>query len=129
MARVRKVKSKNMSDAQSDTQKGEEMNFEIKSVSGIGEYNVEDLIKREEKIKIFSVMNGRAFCVSNDDKTIEVRTDKNLSKFLREKYESVMQSRYFGRGGIEIVLSGQMPQDELEDLVRLSYNLTIKEQE
>lgn len=129
MARVRKVKSKNMSDAQSDTQKGEEMNFEIKSVSGIGEYNVEDLIKREEKIKIFSVMNGRAFCVSNDDKTIEVRTDKNLSKFLREKYESVMQSRYFGRGGIEIVLSGQLPQDELEDLVRLSYNLTIKEQE
>jgi len=30
------------------------MNFEIESVSGIGEYNVEDLLKREEKIKIFS---------------------------------------------------------------------------
>jgi hypothetical protein len=109
--------------------KGEEMNFEIKSVSGIGEYNVEDLMKREEKIKIFSAINGRAFCVLNDDKTIEVRTDKNLSKFLREKYESVMQSRYFGRGGIEVVLSGQLSRDELEDLVRLSYNLTIKEQE
>ena len=40
-----------------------------------------------------------------------------------------MQSRYFGRGGIEVVLSGQLSRDELEDLVRLSYNLTIKEQE
>lgn len=130
MVRVRKIKSKSIRAMRRVTRKkGEEMNFEIKSVSGIGEYNVEDLMKREEKVKIFSAINGRAFCVLNDGKTIEVRTDKNLSKFLREKYESVMQSRYFGRGGIEIVLSGQLPQDELEDLVRLSYNLTIKEQE
>lgn len=130
MVRVRKIKSKSIRAMRRVTRKkGEEMNFEIKSVSGIGEYNVEDLMKREEKVKIFSAMNGRAFCVLNDDKTVEVRTDKNLSKFLREKYESVMQSRYFGRGGIEIVLSGQLPRDELEDLVRLSYNLTIKEQE
>ena len=35
-----------------------------------------------------------------------------------------MESRYFGRGGIEIVNSGQLKPDEIEDLVRLSYNLT-----
>ena len=35
-----------------------------------------------------------------------------------------MKSRYFGKGGIEIVLSGQLEQEELDDLVRLSYNLT-----
>ena len=44
---------------------------------------------------------------------------------LENKYESVMESRYFGRGGIEIVIAGnQLPEDELCDLVRLSYNLT-----
>ena len=43
---------------------------------------------------------------------------------MREKYESVMESRYFGRGGIEIVMSGQLEDEEIEDLVRLSYNVT-----
>jgi predicted DNA-binding protein (MmcQ/YjbR family) len=35
-----------------------------------------------------------------------------------------MESRYFGRGGVEIVPSGQLEDAELEDLVRLSYNMT-----
>ena len=83
-------------------------------------------MKREKKEgKIFLAPNTKAFCVLHDGKTVEVRTDINLSKVLREKYESVMQSRYFGRGGIEIVLSGQIEQDQLYDLVRLSYNMTI----
>ena len=56
--------------------------------------------------------------------TIEVRTDSELKKLLVEKYESVMESRYFGRGGVEIVLAGQLSDDELIDLVRLSYNLS-----
>ena len=55
---------------------------------------------------------------------MEVRTDNKLSKLLREKYESVMESRYFGRGGIEIVNSGQLDFDEICDLVRLSYRLS-----
>ena len=50
--------------------------------------------------------------------------DEKLGKFLREKYESVMESRYFGRGGIEIVMSGQLQENEVDDLVRLSYNLS-----
>ena len=101
------------------------MEFKIEEVSGIGEYSFEDLVNKERKEgKIYLAPNGKAFLVLHDEKTIEVRTDENLSKVLREKYESVMQSRYFGRGGIEIVLSGQMSLDELYDLVRLSYNLT-----
>lgn len=102
------------------------MNFEISEVSGIGEYSFEDLMNKERKEgKIFLAPNNKAFCVFHEGKTIEVRTDENLAKVLRGKYESVMQSRYFGRGGIEIVLTGQIPQDEVYDLVRLSYNLTI----
>lgn len=56
--------------------------------------------------------------------TLEVRTDRKLLNLLREKYESVMESRYFGRGGIEIVNSGQLSQDEICDLVRLSYDMS-----
>ena len=69
---------------------------------------------------------GKAFLVVRKN-TIEVRTDRKLKDLLSEKYESVMESRYFGRGGIEIVLSGQLSEDEVADLVRLSYNLTSEE--
>ena len=103
------------------------MDFKISNVSGIGDFTFEDLIKKEKKVGgIYIAPNGKAFLVLNGDKTIEVRTDRNLLKVLCEKYESVMQSRYFGKGGIEIVLSGQMSLDEIYDLVRLSYNMTVE---
>ena len=64
------------------------------------------------------------FLVVNKN-TIETRTDAELRKLLVEKYESVMESRYFGKGGVEIVLAGgQLSDDELDDLVRLSYNFS-----
>jgi len=97
--------------------------MKIEEISGI-----EDFVKESEKIdenksrEVYKA-DGRAFVVVNKN-TIEVRTDEKLGKLLREKYESVMESRYFGRGGIEIVNSGQLKPDEIEDLVRLSYNLT-----
>ncbi len=66
----------------------------------------------------------KAFLVENTH-TIEIRCDEKLSQHLMSKYESVMQSRYFGRGGIEIVPAGQLSTSELADLIRLSYNLTV----
>lgn len=91
------------------------MKFEVEKVGGIGEY--------AEKDGVFSVPKGKAFLVVHKN-TLEVRTDENLKRLLMEKYESVMESRYFGRNGIEIVLSGQLAVDEINDIVRLSYNLT-----
>ena len=88
------------------------MEFHIEEIGGIGEYKVNDLFAK----------NG-AFLIDRK-KTVEVRTDRNLSKLLREQYESVMVSRYFGNGGIEIVMSGQIPLEEIYDMARLSYNLT-----
>ena len=90
------------------------MVFDIDDVSGIGGY--------EQKGNVYFV-GEKAFLVVNE-KTVEVRTDANLAKLLTEKYESVMKSRYFGRGGIEIAMTGQLDLAEIEDLVRLSYNLT-----
>lgn len=90
--------------------------IEVAKISGIGEYEVEDG-------KVYKVPDKRAFLVDNGN-TVEVRSERNLAKLLMEKYESVMESRYFGKGGIEVVMSGQLADDEVEDLVRLSYNLT-----
>lgn len=94
------------------------MVYDISKVSGIGEF-----VEKAEKERKLFLVNDKVFLVVNKN-TVEVRCDDKLGKFLREKYESVMMSRYFGRGGIEIVTSGQLQENEVDDLVRLSYNLS-----
>lgn len=79
----------------------------------------------KEKSRSLFQVEGKTFLVKNKN-TIEVRCDNELSKHLQEKYESVMQSRYFGRGGIEIVLTKQLSKQEINDLIRLSYDMTDK---
>lgn len=100
--------------------------LELRKISGIGEWT-EKKHGEEGEDMVYEV-EGLAFLVVRP-KTVEVRCDAKLSKVLQEKYESVMESRYFGRGGIEIVSSGQLGEGELEDLVRLSYNLTKQKAE
>ena len=101
------------------------MDFKIEEVNGIGDYTRGDFVSKDEKKEgeIFATPNEKVFLVLRKN-TIEVRTDKNLSKLLRERYESIMVSRYFGNGGVEIVRSGQISLEEIYDMVRLSYNLT-----
>ena len=105
------------------------MEFDITKVSGIDHYVTEEKQLGEgmnvDKVTVYKPSEDeKAFFVVRKN-TYEVRTDGKLAKLLKEKYESVMDSRYFGRGGIEIVASGQMPEAELYDLIRLSYNMTI----
>ena len=95
------------------------MVFDISQVDGLGPYTLQ-----QEKSRDLYLKDGRTFLVLHPN-TIEVRCDARLSNLLKEKYESVMESRYYGKGGIEIVLAGQLSPRELEDLVRLSYNLTV----
>ena len=102
---------------------------DVSKISGIGVYTEKtEEIKDGENVKTRTLYlkDEKAFLVVNAN-TIELRTEKNLSSLLKEKYESVMESRYFGRGGIEIVPAGQLSTDELEDLIRLSYNLSQPE--
>ena len=95
------------------------MVFDISKVAGTNDY-----IEKVEKERTLYLKDEKVFLVVNKN-TIEVRTDVELKKLLIEKYESVMESRYFGRGGVEIVIAGkQLNNDELCDLVRLSYNLS-----
>ena len=109
------------------------MDFDIEKVGGIGEYEEEKkLVGTEpdiEEVTIYRVSGNsivgepKVFLVVRKN-TLEVRTDAKLRDLLRERYESVMESRYFGRGGVEIVNSGQISSEEINDLVRLSYQLT-----
>ena len=94
------------------------MVFNLHEISGVSEFSE----VQEKERKLYKVFD-KVFLVENKN-TIEVRTDFKLGKLLREKYESVMESRYFGRGGIEIVMSGQLEESEIFDLIRLSYDLT-----
>lgn len=94
------------------------MVFDISQITGLGDFAVQKEKERELYLK-----DGRTFLVLHRN-TIEVRCDDKLNQLLRDKYETVMESRYFGRGGIEIVLAGQLTPAELADLIRLSYNLT-----
>ena len=96
----------------------------LAEVTGIGEYTEE---KRGEDL-LYKVPDGKVFLVVRP-KTLEVRCDQKLSRVLKEDYETVMESRYFGRGGIEIVPSGQLAENEIQDLIRLSYNLTKEEKQ
>lgn len=99
------------------------MVFDISKVSGIGEYTEKQEVV-DEKPRTLFLKDEKVFLVVNKN-TLEVRTDEELRKLLVEKYESVMESRYFGKGGVEIVVAGnQLSEDELFDLVRLSYNLS-----
>lgn len=94
------------------------MVFDLSEITGLG-----PCTEQKEKSRTLYLRGDKVFLVTNKS-TIEVRTDSRLAENLKEKYESVMESRYFGRGGIEIVLARQLSEQELADLIRLSYNLT-----
>ncbi|MDO4747007.1 MAG: hypothetical protein Q4A70_01520 [Candidatus Saccharibacteria bacterium] len=94
------------------------MVLDVSKIAGIGEFTVQ-----QEKDRVLYFRGQLAFLVLHRN-TIEVRCDQRLSENLKTKYESVMESRYYGKGGIEIVLAGQLSPSEIEDLIRLSYNIT-----
>lgn len=96
------------------------MVFDLSKINGLGDFTS----KIEQTRQVF-LKNDKAFLILNRDTTMEVRCDKRLSQLLQDKYESIMESRYFGKGGIEIVLAGnQLSQQEIIDLIRLSYDIT-----
>ncbi len=94
------------------------MIIDVRNINGITDFSE----KEEKDYTVFEV-NNKAFLILRKN-TIEVRTDSKLKDLLIERYESVMESRYFGRGGIEIVLHGQLSGEEINDLIRLSYDLS-----
>lgn len=55
---------------------------------------------------------------------LSLKCDPQLSKLLREKYETVMPGERLNKKYWNtIILSGQLEWEEVKDLIRLSYNL------
>lgn len=91
-----------------------------RSLDGVSE-RVDDGMLIFEREKIF-------LCVETgtDPLRIELRCDRRLSETLQERYESVMESRALGRNGIEVICSGQLSADEVRDLVRHAYEISVE---
>ena len=87
-------------------------------------------VREEKDMKVFS-RGERIFLVmepGTDPLRIQVRCERNLSKTLQGRYESVMESRALGRNGIEIICSGQLEHDDIIDLVRHGYEMSAPEE-
>ena len=92
----------------------------VRGLEGVSERE-DDGILIFEREKIF-------LCVETgtDPLRIELRCDRRLSETLQERYESVMESRALGRNGIEVICSGQLSSDEVRDLVRHAYEISVE---
>ncbi|MBQ7040647.1 hypothetical protein IJN73_01080 [Candidatus Saccharibacteria bacterium] len=101
--------------------------MDLKRITGLGPFR-KTVEEDPTRTIYYPEDSDKAFFIENP-KTIELRTDQKLGRLLREKYESVMESRYFGKNGLEIVPSGQLTEEEIADLIRLSYNLTSSPKE
>jgi predicted DNA-binding protein (MmcQ/YjbR family) len=70
---------------------------------------------------------GKLFAlIANNSKPLRVslKCDPLLAQTLRDKYETVVPGYHLNKKHWNtIICTGQMPDDEIQDLARLSYNL------
>lgn len=79
-----------------------------------------------EEVAVYKV-DGKMFALIPEGKSpirVSLKCDPLLSKVLREKYESVMEGYHLNKKHWNtIVLSGQLPWEEIQGLILHSYNL------
>lgn len=62
----------------------------------------------------------------SDPIRLSLKCDPRLAKLLREKYETVMEGYHLNKKHWNtLLLTGQVPLDEVQDLIRHSYELVI----
>lgn len=71
--------------------------------------------------------DGKFFAIIQDTKKplqISLKCDPQLAELLRDKYETVVPGYHLNKKHWNtIICTGQVPDDELKDLVNLSYQL------
>ena len=81
----------------------------------------------EPGLVLFKNVEFKIFAIIHDNSEpirIETKCDRKLAKLLREKYETVLPSKTMESATWnEIICTGQLEEGELNDLIRLSYNL------
>jgi len=74
--------------------------------------------------------DGKIFAIIADGSKplrVSLKCDPNLALVLREKYESVLPGYHLSKKHWNtILLTGQVPEDEVKDLARLSYRLVTE---
>ncbi|HUD06404.1 MAG TPA: MmcQ/YjbR family DNA-binding protein [Candidatus Saccharimonadales bacterium] len=76
-------------------------------------------VYKTDKDKMFAII-----AEGSDPLTISLKCDPELSKVLKEKYDSVMPGYHLNKKHwITIVLSGQLSRSEVKDLIKHSYSL------
>jgi len=75
--------------------------------------------------------DGKLFALIDDGSNplrISLKCDPLLAKNLREKYESVLPGYHLNKKHWNtIICSGQLSDDEIKDLIRLSYRLVTED--
>ena len=83
----------------------------------------------DEKTAVYKV-GDKMFALLPEDKTplsVSLKCDPGLSKVLREKYETVMPGHHLNKKHWNtIICSGQLDDEEIKDLARLSYRLVTE---
>jgi predicted DNA-binding protein (MmcQ/YjbR family) len=73
---------------------------------------------------------GKMFALISEGKSpvqVSLKCDPELAVVLRDKYETVMPGYHLNKKHWNtLVLTGQMTWDEVQDLIRLSYQLVTK---
>ena len=81
----------------------------------------------DEKTAVYKSAEGKIFALIADDSDplrISLKCDPNLATLLRDKYESVLPGYHLNKKHwITIIMTGQLGDDEVRDLVRHSYEL------
>lgn len=82
-----------------------------------------------EEVAVYKA-NDKMFALiveKSDPVRISLKCDPVLSKVLREKYETVMEGYHLNKKHWNtIVLSGQLPLEDIQSLIRHSYDLVAK---
>lgn len=75
------------------------------------------------------VGEGKMFALIDDKSKplrVSLKCDPNLAEILREKYETVVPGYHLNKKHWNsLILTGQLTDDEVKDLVVLSYNLVV----
>jgi predicted DNA-binding protein (MmcQ/YjbR family) len=81
-----------------------------------------------EGVAVYKV-NNKMFALipeGKDPVSLSLKCDPGLAKLLREKYESIMEGYHLNKKHWNtMLLTGQLGDERVKDLIRHSYNLVI----
>ncbi len=82
-----------------------------------------------EGVAVYKV-NDKMFALipeGKDPVSLSLKCDPGLAKLLREKYESIMEGYHLNKKHWNtMLLTGQLGDERIKDLIRHSYNLVVK---